>query len=82
MPNFAALESYEILEVVLYERVTHGLQDAGELEAYVLWVESGAIPDWELGISPQSIFANFLEFLEMNPEAKEAYEENLEEASG
>ena len=32
MPNFAALESYEILEVVLYERVTHGLQDAGELE--------------------------------------------------
>ncbi|GIS55479.1 MAG: hypothetical protein Ct9H90mP30_1640 [Actinomycetota bacterium] len=47
--KFRALESYEILEVVLYERVTHGLQDAGELEAYVLWVESGAIPDWEFG---------------------------------
>ena len=82
MPNFAALESYEILEVVLYERVTHGLQDASALEAYVLWIEAGDLPDWEVGVSPQSIFASFLEFLEMNPEAKEAYEENLEEASG
>ena len=82
MPNFAALESYEILEVVLYERVTHGLQDASALEAYVLWIEAGDLPDWEVGVSPQSIFASFLEFLVMNPEAKEAYEENLEEASG
>ena len=69
MPNFAALESYEILEVVLYERVTHGLQDAGELEAYVLWVESGQYLIGNL-VSPQSIFRELLEFLEMNPKQK------------
>ncbi len=81
MPNFGALESIEILEVVLYERVTHGLQDRKELEAYILWVESGELPEWELGVSPQSISASFLEFMEANPEAMEAYEETLEEAS-
>ena len=80
MPNFAALESIEILEVVLYERVTHGLQDVQELEAYLMWIESGELPDWELGVSPQSISASFMDFVEMNPEAMEAYEETLEEA--
>ena len=81
MHNFAALEPIEILEVVLYERVTHGLQDSAELEAYIMWAESGELPEWELGVSPQSIAASFMEFIEMNPEAMEAYEETLEEAS-
>ncbi|HJM29220.1 MAG: hypothetical protein QF596_04535 [Acidimicrobiales bacterium] len=81
MPGFAALESIEILEVVLYERVTHGLEGTQQLEAYILWAESGELPEWEDGISPQSISASFMEFVEMNPEALEAYEETLEEAS-
>ena len=45
-----------------------------------MWIESGELPDWELGVSPQSISASFMDFVEMNPEAMEAYEETLEEA--
>ena len=82
MPGFAALESLQILEVVLYERVTHGLQSPESLEAYILWAESGELPDWESGVSPQSIAGSFSEFLEMNSEAASLYEETLEEAAG
>ena len=82
MPGFASLESLQILEVVLYERVTHGLQSPESLEAYMLWAESGELPDWESGVSPQSIAGSFSEFLEMNSEASALYEETLEEAAG
>ena len=82
MPGFASLGPLQILEVVLYERVTHGLQDPESLEAYVMWAESGDLPVWESGISPQSIASSFAEFLETNPEAEMSYEETLEEAAG
>lgn len=82
MPGFASLGSLQILEVVLYERVTHGLESPRSLEAYVIWAESGVLPVWESGVSPQSIAGDFAEFLESNAEAEEAYEEALEEATG
>ena len=82
MPGFSALSSLQILEVVLYERVTHGLQSPESLEAYVIWAESGELPMWESGISPQMIAGSFAEFLETNAEAQEAYEETIEQAAG
>tara|TARA_B100000953_G_scaffold172768_1_gene142361 strand:+ start:482 stop:1297 length:816 start_codon:yes stop_codon:yes gene_type:complete len=82
MPGFASLDSLQILEVVLYERVTHGLQSPESLEAYVIWAESGDLPVWEAGVYPQLIASSFDEFLESNAEAEEAYEEALEEATG
>jgi len=82
MPGFSSLGSLQILEVVLYERVTHGLQSPESLEAYIIWAESGDLPVWESGVSPQMIASSFSEFLETNVEAEEAYEETLEEAAG
>ncbi len=72
MPSQAALGSTEILEVVLYERVTHGLQPEADLEAYVLWAESGALPTWTLGVTPAEIKTEFDAFLAANPAAAEA----------
>ena len=82
MPGFSSLGALQILEVVLYERVTHGLQSPESLEAYVMWAESGNLPMWESGISPQMIAGSFAEFLETNAEAQEAYEETIEQAAG
>ena len=82
MPGFSSLGALQILEVVLYERVTHGLQSPESLEAYVMWAESGNLPMWESGISPQMISGSFADFLETNPEAQEAYEETIEQAAG
>ena len=82
MPGFSSLGALQILEVVLYERVTHGLQSPESLEAYVMWAESGNLPMWESGISPQMISGSFADFLETNAEAQEAYEETIEQAAG
>lgn len=72
MPPFASLSDLQILEVVLYERVTHGLQDEEALEAYILWAEEGELPDWDTGVTPEEITAQFEEFLASNPAASEA----------
>lgn len=75
MPSFASLSAAEMLEVVLYERNAHGLVPEEELEPYILWVESGELPTWETGVSPQQISAQFAEFVESNAEAAEMVEE-------
>ena len=82
MPGFSSLGALQILEVVLYERVTHGLQSPESHEAYVMWAESGNLPMWESGISPQMISGSFAAFLETYSDAKEAYEETIEQATG
>ena len=48
----------------------------------MIWAESGELPMWESGISPQMIAGSFAEFLETNAEAQEAYEETIEQAAG
>ncbi len=75
MPSFDTLEAKEILEVVLYERSAHGLVSDAELEPYVLWAESGELPDWEAGVSPQAIAGAFGEFLSADAEAAALVEE-------
>ena len=77
MPNFASLEGIEVLEVVLYERSVHGLATDAAIEPYVLWAESGSVPDWELGVSPQQISGQFESFVTSSPEASELVEELL-----
>jgi mono/diheme cytochrome c family protein len=72
MPGFSALEAIEIMEVVLYERVTHGEQSEEDLEAYILWTESGELPEWQAGVTPEEIVSQFEEFLASNPAAAEA----------
>jgi mono/diheme cytochrome c family protein len=71
MPSQAALGSTEILEVVLYERVTHGLQPEADLEAYVLWAES-TLPTWTAGVTPEEIKVQFDAFVAANPAAAAA----------
>lgn len=80
MPNFQSLSPTEIMEVVLYERVTHGLQSEAELEAWLLWVETGEIEsvDWSSGVLAPSVEQQFNEFLAGNAEAAEAQAEVLE----
>lgn len=75
MPAFASLGGLEVLEVTLYNRVTHGQQPEEALEPWVLWAESGTVPDWEEGVLPQQIEADFQEFLSTNPEAAAMVEE-------
>ena len=59
MPAFESLGATEVMEVVLYERLTHGLESEAALAPYILWVEEGGLPEWELGVSPQAIAADF-----------------------
>ena len=66
-----AVSSAQIMEVVLYERITHGQQPEEELEAYILWLESGELPTWEPGVSPQAIAGEFNQFVSESPEAQE-----------
>ncbi|MFN3219616.1 MAG: c-type cytochrome [Acidimicrobiales bacterium] len=75
MPAFASLGGLEVLEVTLYNRVSHGQQPEEDLEPWVLWAESGTVPDWEQGVLPQQIEADFQEFLSTNPEAAAMVEE-------
>lgn len=75
MPGFASLGGLANLEVSLYERVTHGLQPEEELEPWILWAESGTVPDWDQGVLPQQIQADFEAFLATNPEAAAMVEE-------
>jgi len=75
MPAFASLGGLEVLEVTLYNRVTHGQQPEEELEPWVMWAESGTVPDWEQGVLPQQIEADFQEFLSTDPGAAAMVEE-------
>jgi len=75
MPAFASLGGLANLEVSLYERVTHGLQPVDELEPWILWAESDTVPEWEQGVLPQQIQADFETFLASNPEAAAMAEE-------
>ncbi len=74
MPSFADLGGLAVLESVLYERVQHGLAPEEAVEAWILWAESGEVPDWEAGVSPQAIEAQFQEWAAGNPAATEALE--------
>jgi mono/diheme cytochrome c family protein len=74
MPAFASLGSTEVMEVVLYERLVHGLESEAHIEPYLLWVESGELPEWETGVSTQAIAADFAAFVAGNAEAAEALE--------
>ncbi len=71
MPGFRALGSEAVVEVVLYERLAHGLASEAALAPYILWAEQGGLPEWELGVSPQAIEADFQEFVASNSEAQE-----------
>ncbi len=71
MPGFQSIGSTEIMEVVLYERLTHGLESEAAIEPYILWIEEGELPEWENGVSPQAIAGQFAEFLRNNDEAAE-----------
>ncbi len=71
MPAFAALSSAEVVEVVLYERLVHGQAAEEAIEPYILWVESGELPTWEVGVSPQQVAVDFEAFLAESPEARE-----------
>ncbi len=74
MPSFQSLGSKEVVEVVLYERVTHGLASEAALAPYLLWVEDGDLPEWELGVSPQALEAAVQEFVAECAEAQEMLE--------
>lgn len=68
------LSPLELIEVVMYERSVHGGQSEAELEPYILWAESGALPSWEEGVFPIEIEQDFKAFLATNVEAAELYE--------
>lgn len=75
MPGFASLSSTEILEVTLYERLTHGLASEAAIEPYLLWIESGELPTWETGVSPQAIVGQFQAYAREHPEVQELLDE-------
>ena len=81
MGAFASLGGKGVVEVVLYERVAHGLIPEAELEAWVLFAEEADITDWEPGVIPSAIKAEFDTYIATHPEAAEALAE-AEEAAG
>lgn len=70
-----ALSGIEILEVVLYERSVHGGASDEELEPFIMWAESGAVPDvFAEGIVPAQIEQSFNDWASGNAEVMEMIE--------